>query len=289
MKNRITILACWLACGFVVLAQQVSVEVFIDEDEYLANESFEVRVRVTNHSGQTLHLGKEADWLTFTVGSINKKIIPRYGEVPVVSPFVLENDQKGTLHVNLAPYFGMEEPGRYRVIASVNFRELGVLAKSEPVGFYIIKGFTVWSKEFGVPKRAGDVSGPPEVRKYTLQKTSKKLFLRVSDPTGVKVFKVMPLDGAVSSGTPQTQLDKEGNLHLLYQAGPRSFYYCVIDPDGDLLLRQTHIYHESRPPMLERDGKGNIQTKNGARQPAPTDFPKANATSTPPDIKSPTP
>ena len=290
MKNQITLLACWLACGHLALGQErVSVEVFVGADQYLATEALDVRVRVTNHSGQTLQLGKEADWLTFTVGSYDNKIIPRYGEVPVVSPFVLDNGKQGALKVNLAPYFGMGEPGRYRVIASVNFRELGVVAKSEPVGVDITRGVTMWSQEFGVPKRAGDAGGPPEVRKYTLQKTTKKLYLRVSDPTGIKVFKVLPLNAAVSSGSPQTQLDRAGNLHVLYQTGAKSFYYWVIDPDGDLVLRQTHVYHENRPPKLKSDGKGSIQVDKGARQLAPTDIPSTNEPAPPPAATPPTP
>ena len=289
MKNQIIFLVGCLAGGFVATAQQVSVEATVDEEQYLANEALEVRVRVTNSSGQTLHLGKEADWLTFTVGSYDNRIIPRYREVPVVSPFVLENGKWGNLKVDLAPYFGMDQPGRYRVIATVNFRELGVVAKSEPVGVDIIKGGPVWAREFGVPKRAGDAGGPPEVRQYTLIKTTKKLYLRVSDSTGVKVFKVLQLEAAYPSGSRQTQLDRASNLHLLYQTGAHSFYYWVIDPDGDLLLRQTHLYNEGRPPKLEQDGKGNIQVKNGARQLAPTDFPKPNELYVSPGAKPPTP
>ncbi len=289
MKNLFTFLACGLASGHLALAQQVSVEVSVDGDQYLANEALEVNVRVINRSGQTLHLGKEPDWLTFTVSSYNNRIIPRYGEVPVVSPFVLENGERGTLKLNVAPYFGMDQPGRYRIIASVNFRELGVVAKSEPIGVDIIRGVTLWSQEFGVPKRVGEASGLPEVRKYTLQKLSKKIYLRVSDPPGVKVFKVVLLDGAVSSETPKTQLDKASNLHLLYRTSGQSFYYWVTDPDGDLLLRQTHVYNENRPPKLEMDRQGNVQVKNGARQLSPTDFPKLDELPAPPAAKPPTP
>ncbi len=275
MKNRITFLAGWLAGGYLALAQeQVGVELVLDRDLYLANEPLEVRVRVTNRSGQTLHLGKEADWVTFTVTSSDNKIIPRYGELPVASEFVLENVQRGTLRVDLAPYFGLDQQGRYRVVASVNFRELGVLAKSEPATFDIQTGITSWSQEFGVPKRPAEGGGPSEVRKYSLQTAAGRFYIRVADPTGVKVFKVLPLEGAVSYTSPQTQLDKASNLHLLYQSGARSFYYLVISPDGDLLLRQTHVYHEGRAPKLKNDNEGNIQVGTGARQPAPTDLPK---------------
>ena len=288
MKNHITWLACWLACGHFSLAQeQVSVEVLIEGERYLANEVLEARVRVTNHSGQTLHLGQEVDWLTFTVGSYDNKIIARYGEVPVICKMVLENNERGTLRVDLAPYFGIDQPGRYRVIASVNFRELGVVAKSQPVPFDIQKGATMWYQEFGVPKQPGNGGGPPEVRKYAIQTASAKYYLRLSDPTDVKVFKVLPLDGAVSYTTPQTEIDKAGNLHLLYQTGPRSFFYWVIDPDGNLRLRQTHVYSDGRAPKLKKNGSGSPIIENGARKLTPSDLPKADEPAASPAAKPP--
>ncbi len=289
MKIRTIFLAFCLAAGQLALAQeQVKVELSLERDKYLANESLEVRVRVTNRSGQTLHLGKETDWLTFTVSSADNRIISRYSEVPVVGEFVLENGERGTLKVDIAPHFGIEQPSRYRVIATVNFRELGVLATSDAMPFDIQKGANLWSQEFGVPRRTADGGGPPEVRKYALQTASTRFYLRLSDPRGVKVFKVLPLEDAVSYTSPKTQFDRAGNLHLLYQTGARSFYYWIVDPDGNLLVRQTHVYNEGHGPKLVIDGKGSVQVLDGARQLAPTDLPPANKPGAPPASQPPT-
>ena len=46
---------------------QVTVDVLLDQEQYLPNEAMPVAVRITNRSGQPLHLGAEADWLTFSV------------------------------------------------------------------------------------------------------------------------------------------------------------------------------------------------------------------------------
>ena len=59
-------------------------------------------------SAQTASPTGPGDWLTFTVGSYDNKIIPRHGEVPVVSPFVLENGEWGKLKVNLAANVSIE-------------------------------------------------------------------------------------------------------------------------------------------------------------------------------------
>lgn len=48
---------------------QVNVEVAMDQDEFLPGEALPAAVRITNRSGQSLDLGKDPDWLTFSIES----------------------------------------------------------------------------------------------------------------------------------------------------------------------------------------------------------------------------
>jgi hypothetical protein len=52
-----------------VRAAQVTVEVALDQDQFLPSEMLPVAVKITNQSGQPLHLGADANWLTFSVES----------------------------------------------------------------------------------------------------------------------------------------------------------------------------------------------------------------------------
>ena len=45
----------------------VTAEVTLEQDQFLPNEDVRVAVRVTNRSGQPLQLGKENDWITFSI------------------------------------------------------------------------------------------------------------------------------------------------------------------------------------------------------------------------------
>ena len=47
---------------------QVTVDVVLDQEQFLPTETMPVAVRITNRSGQPLHLGADADWLTFKHG-----------------------------------------------------------------------------------------------------------------------------------------------------------------------------------------------------------------------------
>ena len=94
---------------------QVSVEVVLDQEQFLPSESVPVAVRITNRSGQTLHFGADANWLTFSVESADGFVVIKNSDVPVSGEFDLDSSQMATKRVDLAPYFVLS---RWDVIAS---------------------------------------------------------------------------------------------------------------------------------------------------------------------------
>src|SRR5882757_9792078 len=86
---------------------QVSVEVKLDQDQFLPGEAVRVAVRITNRSGQTLHLGAEADWLTFSIESRDGFVVGKDADVPVIGEFVLESSKTATKRIDLAPCFSL--------------------------------------------------------------------------------------------------------------------------------------------------------------------------------------
>ena len=180
-----------------------------------------------------------------------------------------------TLHSDLAPYFTISKPGRYRVIATLNLKEWGQSLNSKPKDFDVIRGIKLWEQEFGVPQSQATNHEPPEVRKYILQEAAYlkrlKLYLRLTDVDESRVFRVFPLGPMISFGSPQTLLDGLNNLHVLYQDGPRTFNYSVINPDGEVIARQTHDYINSAPRMrIDESGTIRIMGRNAAAS-APND------------------
>src|SRR2546422_6056524 len=81
MKFLLPLAGCYFALAPLVSAQ-VSVELALDQDQFLPGESLEVGVRITNFSGQTLHLGKDNDWLRFTIEGRDNYIVPGSVDVP---------------------------------------------------------------------------------------------------------------------------------------------------------------------------------------------------------------
>ena len=274
----------FLALGLAVSVSlrapaQVAVEVVLEQEQFLPSESMPVAVRIKNRSGQPLHLGAEANWLTFDVEGADGLIVLKNAEVPVVGEFELNSSQVATKRVDLAPYFGMTQPGRYHVTATVRVKAWGTDIASPVKNFDVITGARIWSQDFGMPPSAGATNRPPEVRKYTLQKANYlrgqlRLYVEVSDATESHVFKVVNIGKTVSFSTPEIQLDRLSNLHVMWQSGAAHFTYAVVSPEGALLRQEVYDYASSGPrPRLSMADDGTVTVYGGVRRVQPEPMP----------------
>jgi hypothetical protein len=269
-----------LVCAF----GQVTVELVFDQQQFLPGESVPVAVRIVNRSGQTLSLGNDDEWLSVAIQGRAGSPVAQTADLPVRGEFTLETSERATRRLDLAPCFNLTVKGNYLVQALVKIAPWDRVFASDPVLISVISGAKLWEREFGVPQ--ADTSSPPEVRKYTLQqanylKKDLRLYLRVTDVTENKIFRVLAIGPMVSFGQPEPQLDNKSNLHVLYQRGRTLYSYVVVNPDGDLLIRQTYEVAGSRPRLkLAEDGK--IVVGGGMRRLAKDDFPPLPETTPPP-------
>ena len=261
---------------------QVTVDIALDQHQFLPGESLPVAVRITNRSGQTLHLGKDQQWLVVSVESHDGNAVTKAGELPVTGEFTLESSKRAIKTVDVAPYFTLAKPGRYSVVATVTVPEWDRQITSQSESFDIIDGVNMWEQEIGVPRPGGATNSPPEVRKYTLQQANYlrrhlMLYLRLTDTAG-KLNKVLAIGPMISFGQPEPQVDRFSNLHVLYQNGPHSFSYTIVDPDGNVLRRRSYDY--TTRPRLEPDSNGNLVVTGGRRRLAADDLPGAGTVDT---------
>lgn len=266
-----------LAAALAPLSAQVAAEVALNQEQFLLGEALPVAVRITNRSGQALRLGAEDNWLTFSIESRQGPVVFKNGEAPVRGEFVLESSKVAIKRVDLAPYFSLDQPGHYTIIATVRIRGWEREINSLPKSFDVIEGAKLWEHEFGVPKPGAAGNAEPEVRKYILQqanylKNQIALYLRLTDASGGKTFRVFPIGRMLSFSRPEAQVDKSSNLHVLYQDGPHSFSYTVVNPAGELVMRQTHDYLNTRP-RLQVDAEGTISVLGGVRRVTANDVP----------------
>ncbi len=261
----------------------VSVELTLEQEQFLSNEDVIVAARVTNRSGQPLQLGQENDWLTFTVEGRDQYVVSQLGDVPVAGQFSLDSSQSGTKRANLTPYFDFRPAGRYLITATVKLPQWSKEITSRPVAFDVIPGTKLKEFDFGVP--TGATNTQPEMRRYILQQAiylkQMRLYLRVTDSTETTVYRVFQIAPMVSFSKPEAQVDKLSNLHVLHQTYARSFNYSVVNPDGEVVKQQVHDYTTTRP-VLKTDAEGRILVAGGARRMTARDIPKPVAAQLPP-------
>lgn len=256
------------------LFAQVSADVVLEQEQFLVGETLPVAVRIVNRSGQVLHFGESPDWLTFSVESRDKLNVIKNAEVPVDGAFALDNGKVATRRVDLLPHFNLNQIGRYQVTATLRVKEWDGQVLTKPKTFDLINAAKLWSQEIGVPT---GTAGPPEVRRYSLEqanylRTQLRLYLRITDAEGARVFKVLALGQVVSFSEPEHQIDRSSNLHIFYQNGARSFSYQVVSPQGELLIRQTYDYTDTRP-RLKRNEDGLFYVQGGLRRETESDLP----------------
>ena len=269
------LLLCILLASLCRLSAQVTVEVLTAQDEFLTGEAISVGARITNRSGQTLKLGRDEGWLKFSIEGSDGYVVLKNGEAPVAGEFTLESTERATVRVNLAPYFHLPRPGHYKITATIAIPEWERQISSAPKGFDVISGAKIWEQDFGVPKEPGDTNAVPEMRKYALQEANYlrsrlTLYIQVTDDSG-KINKVLPIGPMLSFGQPDPKVDKKSNLHVLYQNGPNTFSYLVVNPDGEIIVRQTYDF--TTRPRLMSDSEGNILVAGGARRITHEDIP----------------
>jgi hypothetical protein len=254
---------------------QISVDLVLDQEQYLRDESLVVRVQISNRSGQKIELGKDAGWLTFSIESLDGGLVSRTGDVPVDGELTLDSAMVAERRIDLLPYYDLATPGRYVVSASVKIKNWDQEFTSKRKSFDIVRGSKIWEQEFGIPS-----TGVPEVRKYALQQASYlkrlMLYVRITDSSENRVMKVFPVGPLVSFSRPEAQIDKQSNLHVLCQSGAHSFLYHVISPDGQVATRQTYEYAASRP-ILKGSDDGKIFVSGGARRVVADDVPAPRA------------
>ncbi|HZF02137.1 MAG TPA: hypothetical protein VE344_09615 [Methylomirabilota bacterium] len=274
---------------FRASAQVVSVEVKLDQDQFLPGESLPATVRVINNSGQTLHLGADENWLRFNIQPADGNfVVQKNSEPPVIDAFTLDSSQIATKKMNLAPYFGLKNAGRYRLVATVHIKEWDKDFSSLPMAFDIIDGAELWSRDFGVPMPADVTNRPPEVRKYILEEANYlrqqlRMYVLVSNQSRTRIFKVSAIGPMVSFSQPEAQLDRKSNLHVIYQSGAQMFIYSIINPDGEITQQDVYDLLNARP-RLDVNDNGDIIVVGGVRRMKPGELPTIK---TPDEVSAP--
>ncbi len=270
------------------VSAQLDVRLRLAKQEVLLYESILVQVQVQNLSGRPRELagGGAEGWLTFLITDDAGRMIRALDDSSLAEPILLDPGETWSGNFDLLPFYDLRAAGVYRLNAVVDSGRGQV--HSRKLQLVIMAGSTLWRQTVGLPTIG---VREEQERTYTLiakqEGRYKKLYARVTDPRHGLVYGTLPLGTYVPVGTPQAQLDKGGQLHLLFRSGSRAFQYRKIDPAAEVVEAAAYSDLQSDPELVVYPD-GNIRVKGGEqvypRQPGA--LPLAEPEPPPPPKKS---
>ncbi len=221
--RRLLFLCATLTALTANAVAQLSVQLRVEKDTFLLYESIRVAVGIRNFSGRTIELENSGDrsWLSFMVVSESGNLMDSVGKLDTQEPVLIPSGETVSRTVDILPLYDLRERGTYQVQAVVTVN--GVESVSTPVRLTIVNGRELWSQTAGLPTKE---NAPDEYRTYSLVARSSAqeelLHICVKDEAHQVIYGLIPLGGFLSLTPPQARVDREGQLHVLYQTGPRA-------------------------------------------------------------------
>src|ERR1051325_8401008 len=123
---------------------QITVDLVMDQEQFLRDESLPVKLQISNRSGQKLVLGKEPEWVTFTVENLDGSMVSRLSDVVLEGELALDSAMVGARTIGLLPFFDVTKPGRYAVTATVRVAGWDREFSSKRKTFDIARGAKIW-------------------------------------------------------------------------------------------------------------------------------------------------
>jgi hypothetical protein len=258
----------------------VELQIKLDQTLFLPGEPIEVEVALRNSAGRPLVFSPNDDWLNMNVFSITKQVgegtkVAQFRPVLVKEAFILENAKAARMRVEISQAFALMIPGRYKLTAAAEYRGMTTPASAEPLILQITEGAKLWEQQFGL--RAPETDAPVEMRKYALQRLTNlkdlRLYATISDASEGTIIRQVRLGRSAANDNPQAKLDRLSYLHVLHQTDPRLFAHTVINPQGELLRRETFEAVGGPRPGLRLDADGRVIVTSGVRVARPDDLP----------------
>ncbi len=245
----------YLLLVVAAVAAPLSVQVQCEKDSYLVYESIPATVTIRNYSGRAVRLTETSgeSWLDFVVIGEGNNLVRRLKTPQTGSSVLIAPGETMSRTVDLLPLYDLRERGTFRIQAVVQ-SDAGRF-ESLPIRINLMHGRELWSQVVGLPDSE-------DYRAYALvaRRGSRddRLYVSVRDEAHEVVYALIPLGPFLSTTPPQARVDRDGNLHVLFQNGPRSHGYVEINPSAQTLTRAAYSDFTSRPRLVVADGEVSV-------------------------------
>ena len=249
---------------FVGNAQaQIQIELRLKRLQYIAYEPVVATLAITNLAGRDvdLHDADGQSWFGFEItGSEGQPIGPGTTD-HAQPPLKIEAGKKVTQRINLSPVYPVHDVGTYHVRAHIYFADLNKFFYSQARVFEVTDARPIWQRTVGIPQ-----GGSGGARTYSLLTNRfpdhTSLYVRVEDKESGIVYATYSLGRAIAFDEPQTQVDRDNQLHVLHCAAPRIWAYSRIGLNGELIAHTSFTELKTRPRLIHTED-GNVAVRGG--------------------------
>lgn len=266
MNKRILLALFAVATLFAPrLHAQVTVDMTIKRRLFVIYEPIMVTVSITNRSGRDLTLQDNGGqkWFSFQITNGDGQVIGPVNADYQLNPLVVPAGQTVRRSLNLTALYNVREFGNYRARASVYSAESRQYYSSTPQQFQITDGRVIWQQNLGVPDGQPGAGATRTVSLMIFRPDNANvLYIRVQDKDAGIVYTTSPLGKMLAGFTPDVQVDRNNQVHVLQLFGAKAFVYTIVGLNGEFVDQLTYNAVNSRPE-LKKTADGEVIVRGG--------------------------
>jgi hypothetical protein len=252
------LLFLFLLVSCLPAAAQIDVGLRMVRRQFVAGEPVRAVITITNHAGRDLVFqgNGRLSWLDFVVKNDRGEPISSPGgnqfravRVPV--------GQSLSREVDLSKIFRLNRLGTYSVYGTVRMPgggDNGFL--SNRTIFTVTKGREIWTQKIGVKGHPGETR---EYKVLTFSDSRKTyIYIQVVDNVTGQPIQTYALGQVLLFRKPQSTVDRDQRLHVLFLSTPSVWSHVVINADGQVVDRNFHKRGAASDPRLVTFGNGEV-------------------------------
>ena len=220
---------------------QISVGAKMSKKQFVAYESVNISVTMTNRAGQPIDFVNKLrrKWVEFIVERGTGQTVFAVQDAEY-APVRLNTGETKTSSFRLNNSYDLSQPGNYTayVIVRMPGQSAEQGTRSKKVHFTVIKGHASWKQRAGVPGAPGDT------REYRILNVTSneftELFVQVEDVKRGKMLATYSMGRNLAFRDYTATLDNKNRLNVLFLTTPTIYSHTVVDAAGKTVSRQYH-------------------------------------------------
>lgn len=261
MKLLTTALAAAILLIPGLAKAQFSGSIVMMKKQHLAGEPVNVKVTITNYSGEEQVLGGgRVPWISFLIKTINGNPVMSRPAQFNPKPVLIGAGQSLAREFDLSEIVQLDQAGNYTVAAIIRPPNENMEGTGTNREFFEIRsGNPIWSQKVG-----GD--DPKSLREYRLVQFNgpqgAQLYVQLLDGHNSRILTTVYLGGALMMHTPTCKIDSQRHLQVLFRSSPSIWVHYRINPEGIVAQRTFHRMAAVGDPRLLPQADGSVQVIN---------------------------